>query len=199
MFGYVRIHRPALSDADYELYRGVYCSLCGALGRRYGPAARLTLRYDMTFLALLALSRAPESPEFQEGRCAYQPWKRCRRCTFPISARGALERAADIAMCMVCHKWRDSLSDERWYRKLWLALAAPLFLLWHKKAKRLAPEADRQVKIAMAAQRLVEAGEAPGLDACAHPSAHALGTLCAMAAEERELHSRLYRLGYLLG
>jgi len=47
--------------------------------------------------------------------------------------------------------------------------------------------------VAVAAQRLAEASPAPPPDLCAHPSAHALGALCAL------LDERLYRLGYLLG
>ena len=41
MLGYVKISKGRLTGNGYELYRGVYCSLCNALGRNYGPAARL--------------------------------------------------------------------------------------------------------------------------------------------------------------
>ena len=52
MFGYVRLHKPAIRMGEYEQYRGIYCTLCRRIGRRYGLLMRLTLSYDMTFLAL---------------------------------------------------------------------------------------------------------------------------------------------------
>jgi hypothetical protein len=98
---------------------------------------------------------------------------------------------------MLCFHWRDSLDDSRWYAKPLLVLPAPLFLLWGHRAKRRAPEAWRAASLAVQAQRLVERESAPSLDACAHPSAHALGLLLAGAGGvEPERH---YRLGYLLG
>ncbi|MDR3313088.1 MAG: DUF5685 family protein [Oscillospiraceae bacterium] len=198
MFGYVRIHKPSLTCGDYERYRGVYCSLCTALGRRYGPLARLGLNYDMTFLALLAMAREPECPAFAPGRCPLRPWKRCPRCK---KGNRALAWAADASMAMLCFHWRDSLADGRWVERLLWALPAPVFLCWGKLAQRRAPEAWRVTGTAVAAQRLVEREEAPSLDACAHPSAHALGVLLAQsggAAEDTE-RAALYRLGYLLG
>ncbi|MCL1951514.1 MAG: DUF5685 family protein [Oscillospiraceae bacterium] len=189
MFGYVRACKPRLACGDYELYRGAYCSLCKSLGRRYGPFARLTLNYDMAFYALLALSAGEAEPAFAPGRCSYNPAKRCLRCRSP-----ALDFAADVSMLLACYRWRDRLEDgSPWERLLW---ALPgLFFLWAgRKAAKRAPEAARVVRVAVSAQRLVEHEPGPlTLDNYAHPSAHALGALCAL------LDPRLYRLGYLLG
>lgn len=193
MFGYVRIHKPSLTCGDYERYRGVYCSLCGELGRRYGPAARLGLNYDMTFLALFALAREPDCPGFGKGRCPFRPWKRCLRCQ---KGSRALAWAADASMAMLYWHWRDALGDGRWYEKLLWAIPAPFFLRWGGRARKRAPRAWRITKTAVAAQRLVERERNPGLDACAHPSAHALGAL--LAADSAD-DPALYRLGYLLG
>ena len=43
MFGYVRVYQPELKMGEFEQYRGVYCSLCKSLGKRYGFFARMTL------------------------------------------------------------------------------------------------------------------------------------------------------------
>ena len=189
MFGYVRICKPRLTCGDYELYRGVYCSLCKTLGRRYGPFARLTLNYDMTFYALLALAADGEETRFSPGRCSFNPAKKCLRCR-----ASSLDFAADVSMLLAYYQWRDKLEDgPLWERLLW-ALPGLFFLRAGRKAAKRAPEAGRVIKVAVAAQRLVEQGaDEPSLDACAHPSAHALGSLCAL------LDERLYRLGYLLG
>jgi len=189
LFGYVRICKPRLTCGDYELYRGAYCSLCKTLGRRYGPFARLTLNYDMTFYALLALAAQEEETGFLSGHCSFNPVKKCLRCRGP-----SLDFAADVSMLLAYYQWRDKLEDGSiWERLLW-ALPGLFFLRAGRKAAKRAPEADRIIKIAVMAQRLVEQTEgAVSIDACAHPSAHALGGLCAL------LDERLYRLGYLLG
>lgn len=190
MFGYVKICKPRLTCGDYELYQGVYCSLCKALGRRYGLPARLALTYDMTFYALLAIQEGPgagEAAQFSAGRCSFNPTKRCLNCK-----HSALEFAADVSILMAYYHWRDNLQDGGFWARLLWSLPAPFFLWAGRKAKKRAPQAEQIIRTAVTAQRLVE--ENPhSADGCAHPSAHALGALCSL------LDQRLYRLGYLLG
>ena len=189
MFGYVRICKPRLTCGDYEIYRGVYCSLCKALGRRYGPFARLTLNYDMTFYALLALAADGEETEFVKGRCSFNPAKKCLRCRCP-----SMDCAADVSMLLAYYQWRDKLEDGSFWGRLLWALPGLFFLWAGRRAAKRAPVAGRVIRTAVMAQRLLEQGAGePSLDACAHPSAHALGALCALP------DGRLYRLGYLLG
>ena len=57
MFGYVRPFKGEMLVKAYDAYKGVYCQLCRALGRYYGPLMRMTLSYDCTFYALLALNQ----------------------------------------------------------------------------------------------------------------------------------------------
>jgi len=194
LFGYVRVCKARMTCGDYEVYRGVYCSLCKALGRRYGPLARLTLRYDMAFYALLALREDGEA-RFAPARCAFNPLRKCLGCK-----SAAIDAAADVSMLMAYYKWRDTLRDSAWYAKLLWAPAGIFFLLAGRRAKRRAPQAERIIRVAVMAQAMQEAGyrkqdagEDVSPDACSHPSAHALGALCAL------LDARLYRLGYLLG
>ena len=73
MLGYVRICKEELKVKEYELYRGLYCSLCRRLGREYGQLSRLMLSYDVTFLVLVALSAADVTPQFRRGRCPFNP------------------------------------------------------------------------------------------------------------------------------
>ena len=55
MFGYIRTDKGELKVREYELYRGLYCTLCKQLSKRYGVFSRFILSYDMTFLALVRL------------------------------------------------------------------------------------------------------------------------------------------------
>lgn len=52
MFGYILPDKPELKIKEYELYRAYYCGVCRAIKRRHGNIPRLTLTYDITFLAL---------------------------------------------------------------------------------------------------------------------------------------------------
>ena len=56
MFGYVKTDKPEMKVKEYEAYRGLYCSLCKAMGKHFGVFSRLTLSYDITFLVLARLS-----------------------------------------------------------------------------------------------------------------------------------------------
>ena len=53
MFGYVKVYKPELKMKEFEMYRGIYCSLCKQLGKSYGLFARMTLSYDFAFMAIL--------------------------------------------------------------------------------------------------------------------------------------------------
>ena len=79
MFGYVTPFKPELKIREFEVYKAVYCGLCRELGKRFGPAARLTLNYDFTFLALLAMSVREKPPLFEDFRCALHPTKKKKR------------------------------------------------------------------------------------------------------------------------
>ena len=59
MTGYVKISKADLKVKELELYRGIYCSLCNALGRNYSVFARLLLSYDFAFAAMLKLALSP--------------------------------------------------------------------------------------------------------------------------------------------
>ena len=63
MFGYILANMEQLSPEDRYRYQSYYCGLCRALGSRHNSLCRMTLTYDMTFLALFlsAVYDAPES------------------------------------------------------------------------------------------------------------------------------------------
>ena len=56
MFGYVNANWKELSQAQQERYGSVYCGICRSIRRNVSTSARITLSYDMAFLALLHMS-----------------------------------------------------------------------------------------------------------------------------------------------
>ncbi len=107
MFGYVICNKAGLSPEELGRYRSVYCGICRTLGQKYGQLERMSLNYDMTFLALF-LSALYE-PEETSGafRCAVHPMRK-------KSAVGNrfTEYAADMTILLSYHKCMDDWQDE---------------------------------------------------------------------------------------
>ena len=141
LLGYVRAFKPEMKVKDYELYRGVYCSLCRVLGREYSPLAQLFLSYDFAFAALLRLSVAEGGCRFAQKRCPYNPAKKCMIC----GGRSEIELCAHALIITVYYKLLDDLHDRGALHKLVAALLYPAVSLMHRKAARLAPEAERAI------------------------------------------------------
>ena len=91
MFGYVSADSALLGEEDMKLYRSVYCGLCHALSLRHGAFARLTLNYDMAFLALLLSSVYGVGFEKSAGLCLPHPVKKQ-----DISSNEIIDYAADM-------------------------------------------------------------------------------------------------------
>lgn len=195
MFGYVKAYKPELKMKDYELYKGVYCSVCKRLGRKYGPLAQLSLSYDITFLAVLRLSATEECPQFKRTSCFYNPLKKCNCCDMNSKE---IDYSVDCAVIMLYYKLLDNIKDSGFLKKIALFLIFPFFSLLHKKAKACRPQIESVVKSAMQEQAIVESEGALSIDRAAHPSSKALSAILSYGyAGDRKL--LLERLGYLIG
>ena len=194
MLGYVKAFKPELKIKDYELYKGIYCSLCRALGRLYSPVAQLFLSYDFAFAAVLRLAAAENGCSFSKKRCPYNPAKKCMIC----SGKSELDFCAHAVILTVYYKVKDNLKDGGIKSKILAALIYPMISLMRKKAMRLAPEIDEIIKKSMKAQDEVEKNKEAGIDESAHPSADALGKIIALGFENG-LKNPLYNLGYMVG
>ena len=53
MFGYIKPMTEELKVKEHELYKSIYCGLCSAMGEHICTSNRLTLSYDIVFLALV--------------------------------------------------------------------------------------------------------------------------------------------------
>lgn len=194
MFGYVRVYQPELKMGEWEQYRGVYCSLCRRLGRRYGLPARFLLNYDLTLLALFHMALAPDHAGFADGHCSFNPTRRCPVCR----EQAPLDYAADAAVLMTWYKLKDDVADSGFWRRL---TRRPL--LWavtpmKRRAAQLRPQLALQMEEYAAAQRAVEREAHPSVDAAAAPTAALLSALCGGDATGDERYARR-RFGYCLG
>ena len=76
MFGYIGIHKPELKIREYEAYQAGYCGLCRSLKERHGRLGQMTLRYDMTFLAILLTGLYEPETGTGNRRCPAHPIRR---------------------------------------------------------------------------------------------------------------------------
>lgn len=194
MFGYVRIDKPEMKVKEYEAYRGLYCSLCKAMGRYFGVLSRLTLSYDITFLLLVRLSFLGISPSFEQGRCPFNPTKRCNYC---CNGENELKYTASVSMMMFYFKVKDNISDGSFFKKLIMYLLLPWAKSKYKKAKRFYPEVAGIIEECMLRQSGNEKEKTPVTDKAAHESADALGKIVAFGFDDEKGY--LYRFGYGIG
>lgn len=194
MLGYVKAFKPEMKIKDYELYRGIYCSLCRALGRNYSPIAQLFLSYDFAFAAVLRLAVSQNCCSFSQKRCPYNPAKKCMIC----SSREELDYCSHAVIITVFYKVLDNLHDRGVKSRLIAMLIYPFVWPMHRKAARLAPEIEKIIGESMKKQAETEKKKEVGIDEAAHPSADALGKVISLGFEN-ETAQMLYSLGYMVG
>ncbi len=196
MLGYVRAYKPELRFREYDLYRGVYCSICKRLLRAYSPPAQLFLSYDITLLAIVLMAVRGEDAALKETCCCYNPLKKCHAC---LGADQTLDFCADVSVIMAYHKLRDNIQDKSFFGRLVAYLLLPIVSLMHRKAARRQPEAEKIAARAMEKQSETEKNEASSTDAAADPTATALAELLLLGTDGEGDVEKLRRFGYLLG
>ena len=195
MFGYVRLFKPAITMGEYEQYKGIYCTLCKRLGKRYGVLSRFTLSYDMTFLALLEMALAQEDPHFCPSRCSFNPAKRCLKAQHTP----AIDRAADVGTILTYYKLKDTLNDEKFFKKIGAACLYPFAAAARRRAMKRRPADDPPIAEMMARQAALEAENCGSIDRAAEPFALLLQHIAADTAADDTQRRILERFGYCLG
>lgn len=195
MFGYIKPLKPELKVKEFDTYQAVYCGLCRQLGDAFGPFAKLTLSYDFTFIAMLAMGLREEFSGFCKGRCMANPLKK-KTCAAPSPE---LSLVAASAMVLFYHKVRDNIHDARGFRKAGYWLLLPFASGARKKAMKRFPEVDEAFSSIMSRQFELEQQHTKSIDAAAEPTAAALRQMVAMLGGSPAEKRVLERFGYLLG
>lgn len=108
MFGYVIANKECMSQEELNRYQGVYCGLCKALERDYGQLARISLNYDMTFLALFLSALYEPQEEQKSCRCVFHGMKER-----PMIENEYIDYAAAMTIALMYYKCLDDWKDER--------------------------------------------------------------------------------------
>ena len=194
MLGYVKAFKPEMKIKDYELYRGIYCSLCRALGRNYSPLAQLFLSYDFALAAVLLLAVRDDGCSFSKKRCPYNPSKKCMIC----QSRDVFDFCSHAVIITVYYKLLDTLRDKGFGSKIIAAIIFPIVWLMHKKAAKKAPETEKIEAELHKNQGETEKEKSVGIDRATHPSADALGRILSVGAGVGN-DSAIYYFGYMIG
>lgn len=106
MFGYVMANLPELDKAQKQRYGAVYCGICRRIREQASNTARLSLSYDMAFLALLLMSLY--EPEETGGRhaCMLHPGRHWLDNEY-------IRYAADMNIALAYYNCMDDYNDEK--------------------------------------------------------------------------------------
>lgn len=199
MFGFVVADAGALSEAEKDRYRALYCGLCFALRDRYGQLSRACLTYDLTFFVMLCASLHEPVERMGTSHCMMHPAPSAPR----VWARSEwTDYAADLSVALAYHKVLDDVADDG---DLAARAAERLLAGAYERARARIPEQCAEIERAMAAIRAIEGAErnnTPALSdstetACVSPlSADATDTALAFDpdAAAREFGRMLGRL-----
>ena len=107
MFGYVNANWKELTQEQQERYRAVYCGICRCIQANASGLARMTLSYDMAFLALLHMSLYEPEESAGKNRCLLRPLR-----PKPWVENPYVDYAADMNVALAYYKAVDDEQDE---------------------------------------------------------------------------------------
>ena len=105
MFGYVTANWKELDPKQKTRYSGVYCGICQRIRDRSSQTARLTLSYDMAFLALLLMSLYEPEEESGKCHCLMHPGRKWIDNEF-------VQYAADMNVALAYYNCLDDWQDD---------------------------------------------------------------------------------------
>ncbi len=185
MFGYVNVFRDELKIKDYNTYRAYYCGLCKTLGKKHNQLVRLSLNYDLTFLALIIDALSDKPHDFCMSGCIKKLGKRKI-----INAACGLEFAADMNVLLAYFKLKDDIADNS---SLKARIAILPFLRRAKRIKRDYPELYDAVSVSLQRLSFLEEMNCAIMDKAAHEFAVIMCSIFENADKS------LGKFGYLLG
>mgnify|MGYP007115373257 CR=1 FL=1 len=107
MFGYLCASHKELDEAQKRRYGAVYCGICRRIRMQSRQMARLTLQYDMAFLALLLMSLYEPEDEVGTKACSLHPIKKR-----PWVDNEYIRYCADLNVALAYYKCLDDWFDD---------------------------------------------------------------------------------------
>ena len=191
MFGYVTPCKSELKIKEYEVFTAYYCGLCKSIKSNFGNMPRLTLNYDMTFLAVLHDSLSEGCLKPSESFCILHPQKKKK----VIINTEALTYASFCNVALSYYKLVDDVVDDKSLKSKALSLALkPYFKKFPDKYKPIVITISERLK----ELSYIEAKDTLSLDEIADPFSTLTGEILSFN-QDPSIKEDLYWLGYNLG
>ena len=189
MFGYVIVNKDELKIKEWNHYRACYCGLCHSLKEVAGTKARMSVSYDMTFLAMLLDDLYDCPKEEGQSRCVVHPVK---KHAFVKSEAFLYAAKMNLLLCYdnLLDDWRDD-------RNVAAAMAAAAIRKARMKVAVEYPRQTRAVEKYMEKLHDCEEKRETNLDVAAGLTGEMLAEL--FCWKEDEWQKDLRRLGFYLG
>lgn len=189
MFGYIIANKPELKVKEFDLYQGYYCGVCKSLKTRYGNLKRLTLNYDLTFVALLLSSLDLSDSEITHENCLLHPTQKKK-----VIKDCYVDYASDMTILFSYFKCKDDWMDDR-KKSAWV-LQKALQNSYHK-VEKLYPEKTKKILEELEKLDQLEKNNCENIDEVANCFGNVMGEV--LCFHNNEWHSVLRRIGFALG
>ncbi|MBR5301722.1 MAG: hypothetical protein IKU38_02700 [Clostridia bacterium] len=189
MLGVMMVRKDELKFREYDRYRGYYCGLCRAIGKRCGSVCRMALSFEMTFLAMLHTSLYEPETVCGRHRCLFHPVSRQL-----MLSNEAIDYAADLSAIISYYDLRDGWEDERRVDRL---AASEALRRAAKRAGERLPRQKAAVERYVKLLHEIEQKNDQNLDAAANLTGEMLAELYVM--REDVYAKDLRELGFYLG
>lgn len=193
MFGYVMPYKLELKIKDYEMFKAYYCGLCLSIKENFSNLCRLSLNYDMTFLAILLDSLSADKNSYEVSRCIAHPLKKKPK----VINNKALNYAAFCNVALVYYKLLDDYNDDKALTKKLLSIYLKKFI--ENENLDLKPLLKNMEDNLAKLTELENSTEYVSIDELSHSFADLTGFLISFYYNDQEFQQDLYTLGYNLG
>lgn len=188
MFGFVTPNPERLTEELKCRYKAVYCGLCEDLGEK-GFINRMTLTYDLVFLAIVLSAVTGEGYNESEGRCPVHAARKRKYLRNKYTSY-----AADMNIALAYYKFIDDWNDDRSLKAL---LQSKLYEKELERISALYPAQCEAIRSCLSELNKVEKDGIllPDVPACIF--GRLLGSV--FAVEDISARSLLYEFGFSLG
>lgn len=108
IFGYVICNKNGLSKEEQDRYQRIYCGLCRSLGSQFGQLERMSLSYDMAFVALFLAALYEPEEDVKKIHCPVHPLKGRE-----AAENKYIDYAANMSIALTYYKCLDDWKDEK--------------------------------------------------------------------------------------
>ncbi|HOV25575.1 MAG TPA: DUF5685 family protein [Pseudobacteroides sp.] len=116
MFGYVRYSKPDLTFRDYYKYKAYYCGMCFSIKNNFGQLKRLSLNYDIVFMAILFSGIYGGCDKVHLKKCFLSPFKKKK-----VILNEYLDYCSSINVLFSYYKLLDDYKDNKSVHSLLLS------------------------------------------------------------------------------